>query len=136
MGEGKMKRTEQARQLRRNQTDMEKKLWKYLRNRQLENCKFYRQYSIPPYFVDFICRDKKLIIEVDGGQHADRFQQDRKRTGHLEKKGYRVIRFWNNEVMDNIEGILHKILRELDAPLTPALSLKGEGDFKRMEVSK
>lgn len=106
-------------------TEAEKRLWKHLRNRQLADCKFYRQYPIFPYYVDFICRDRKLVIEVDGGQH-DENKADIKRTAFLKEKGYTVIRFWNNDVLRNTEGVLFEIQGVLQS-LTPTLSLKGEG---------
>lgn len=118
--------TERARNLRSNQTDAEKHLWSFLRNRRLQGHKFYRQYPIFPYFVDFLCRDKKLVIEIDGGQHSDN-QKDLNRTKYLEEKGYNVVRFWNNEVLNNTEGVLIQILQTLNS-LTPTLSLKGEGE--------
>jgi very-short-patch-repair endonuclease len=106
-------------------TDAEKCLWRHLRNRQIAGCKFYRQFPIPPYFPDFVCRDRHLIVELDGGQHADN-QNDLRRTEFLELKGYKVIRFWNNDVLNNTEGVLLSIKDHLEA-LTPTLSLKGEG---------
>ena len=117
--------TKRARKLRSQTTEAEKRLWKHLRNRQLDDCKFYRQYPIFPYYVDFICRDRKLIIEVDGGQHNES-KSDAKRTAFLEEKGYTVIRFWNNDVLRNTEGVLFEIQSVLQS-LTPTLSLKGEG---------
>lgn len=111
-------------------TDAEKRLWKYLRNRQLGGHKFYRQYPVAPYYVDFLCRDKKLIIEVDGGQHDSQRGYDEIRTEYLESRGYCVLRLWNNDVLANTEGCLLKIEGLLNA-LTPTLSLKGEGAERR-----
>ena len=119
--------TERARTLRKTPTDAEKRLWKHLRNRQMEGHKFYRQYPIPPYYVDFLCRTKKLVVELDGGQHADRVAEDERRTAYLEGKGYKVLRFWNNDVLRNTDGVLEEIVMCLKS-LTPALSLKGEGE--------
>jgi very-short-patch-repair endonuclease len=119
---------ERVRELRRNQTEAEKRIWKHLRNRQLEEFKFYRQVQIGNYVVDFVCRDLDLIIEIDGGQHCEN-NYDLKRTKDLESFGYKVIRFWNNEVLENTEGVLEVIKLNLMA-LTPALSLKGEGEIK------
>ncbi|HVV41101.1 MAG TPA: DUF559 domain-containing protein [Nitrobacter sp.] len=94
-----------SRRLRINQTDAETKLWQHLRARQLDGHKFVRQTPIGPYFCDFICRERKLVIEVDGGQHADS-QHDKIRSRFLTTNGYRVLRFWNNEVLGNIEGVI------------------------------
>jgi very-short-patch-repair endonuclease len=118
--------TERARDLRSNMTEAEKRLWRYLRNRQLQGHKFYRQYPIPPYYVDFLCRDKKLIIEADGGQHSEN-RSDEKRTKYLENKEYKVLRYWNNDILENTEGVMKEILGVLNS-LTPTLSLKGEGE--------
>ena len=100
-----------ARQLRKNLTDAERHLWAQLRNRQLDGFKFRRQAPIGPYIVDFICLSEKLIIEADGGQHAQQADEDAKRTHWLEERGYRVMRFWNNDILENIEGVV-KIIRK------------------------
>ena len=102
-----------ARALRSNQTDAEKKLWWRLRNRQIADAKFIRQEPIGPYIVDFICREQRLIIEVDGGQHADS-PTDRVRDAWLNSHNYRVMRFWNNDVLKNIDGVLQTISAALD----------------------
>ncbi|HCB11674.1 MAG TPA: DNA (cytosine-5-)-methyltransferase [Cyanobacteria bacterium UBA11991] len=104
-----------AKKLRNNMTPQEKKLWYYLRNRQIYNCRFRRQSPIGNYIVDFICREKKLIIEIDGGQHNEdkNILYDQKRTEFLQSQGYTVIRFWNNEINDNIEGVLNEIAKYL-----------------------
>lgn len=101
-----------ARKLRRDQTDAEKLLWSKLRNRQLEDAKFVRQFPIGPYVADFACRSLRLVVELDGGQHAESLA-DAERTRVIESMGYRVIRFWNNDVLSNIEGVLEVIAREL-----------------------
>jgi very-short-patch-repair endonuclease len=116
---------QRARILRLNQTEAEKRLWKHLRNRQLQGFKFYRQYAVAPYIVDFVCRDVGLIVELDGGQHAGS-TNDLARTEYLKAQGYKVVRFWNNDVLRNTEGVLLGIAETLKA-LTPTLSLKGEG---------
>ena len=110
-------------------TDAEKLLWQHLRNRQLGEYKFRLQRPIGPYIVDFVCLEKKLVIEVDGGQHAGEMELDSKRSDYLKEKGYRVMRFWNNEVLKETESVLTVILSSLDgtSPLTPALSPRGEG---------
>jgi very-short-patch-repair endonuclease len=105
-----------ASHLRTNQTDAEKHLWHALRNRQLAGFKFRRQFSLPPYIVDFACLECRLIVEVDGGQHAEQESYDTERSQHLIKQGYRVLRFWNNEVLGNLEGVLTKVLQELNTP--------------------
>ena len=98
-----------ARRLRANLTDAESRLWGQLRYRQIDNFRFRRQTPIGPYVVDFFCPSAKLIVEIDGGQHADRTKEDGIRTEWLERKGYRVLRFWNNEVFDELEGVLEQI---------------------------
>lgn len=97
-----------SRRLRTNQTDAETKLWQHLRARQIDGHKFVRQAPVGPYFCDFICRKQKLVIEVDGGQHAE-LQRDRYRDRYLMINGYRILRFWNNDVLGNIEGVVSTI---------------------------
>jgi very-short-patch-repair endonuclease len=101
-----------ARALRREMTEAEKKLWRHLRDDQLEGHRFRRQVAVKPYVVDFCCLKKKLAIEVDGGQHSEN-ADDLARTRWLERKGYQVLRFWNNEVLGNIEGVLEIIVEKL-----------------------
>jgi len=101
--------TENARALRKNQTDTERWLWQKLRNRQLLNLKFRRQVPIGNYIVDFVCLELKLIIELDGSQHIEQADYDARRTAYLEQLGFKVIRFWNNEVLNNGEGVLERI---------------------------
>ena len=102
-----------ARELRINATDAERRLWSKLRLRQLEGARFRRQHPIGPYIVDFICLEQKLVIELDGGQHADAVEYDEARTAWLAASGYHVLRFWNNEVLRNIAGVLEAILEAL-----------------------
>ena len=102
-----------ARKLRRQITDAEALLWSHLRNRQLSNCKFRRQHSIGPYYADLACVEKKLVIEVDGGQHVTNEEADKKRSEYLAEKGYQVLRFWNHEVLTDTETVLEKILSSL-----------------------
>ncbi len=99
-----------ARTLRRNQTDAERKLWGSLRNRQLEGLKFRRQYVIGSYVADFCCEEYRLIIELDGGQHADQIEKDRIRTIELEDMKYHVLRFWNFGIFTNMDGVIDTIL--------------------------
>lgn len=98
--------------LRQRQTDAERKLWFALRDRRLGGFKFVRQEAIAGYIADFVCRDAKLIVEADGGQHADN-PDDRKRDETLQAEGYRILRFWNNDILGNIEGVLTTILAAL-----------------------
>ncbi|MGE5721872.1 MAG: endonuclease domain-containing protein, partial [Sphingomonadales bacterium] len=101
---------EYARKLRRNSTDAERLLWSRLRARQLNGVKFKRQVPIAGFNVDFVALDRNLIVEVDGGQHGARVAADRERTSALEKCGYHVVRFWNNDVLGNLEGVLETVL--------------------------
>src|SRR5690606_452440 len=109
-----------ARSLRINQTEAEKRLWMRLRNRAFFGFKFRRQVPVGHYIVDFLCADCWLIVELDGGQHADS-ASDIRRTAWLEREGYRVIRFWNNDVLRNTDGVLTQILEALQAPHPPAV---------------
>jgi len=104
---------ERAREMRRNTTQAEDTLWKVLRKRNLEIDKFRRQHIIGDYIVDFYCPEKRLVIEVDGGQHAEQEEQDAERSHYLESRGCRVIRFWNNEVLKNMDGVVEVILNKL-----------------------
>ncbi len=105
-----------AKRLRTRLTDVEKKLWYRLRNRQFYGFKFRRQYPIGGYVVDFICTEAKLIIELDGGQHALQSSRDHARDTWLHGEGYRVLRFWNNELVENLEGVLISIQSALGNP--------------------
>jgi len=108
-----------ARQLRREQTDVERKLWFALRDRRFYKLKFRRQQPIGPYVVDFVSFEAKLVIELDGGQHGlvPNEAADRLRTQRLEADGFRVIRFWNNELIENFEGVLDTIALALGLPI-------------------
>lgn len=119
--------------LRKKQTDVEKLLWLNLRNKQLNSIKFYRQYSIGPYILDFFCYEQKLAVELDGGQHSENDQSiyDEKRTQYLNRYGITLLRFWNNEVIINLDGVLDRISSFIiQRPLTPSFE---EGE---LEVSK
>jgi very-short-patch-repair endonuclease len=107
-----------ARNLRRKESDAERKLWSKLRSRQFENLKFRRGHPIGKYIVDFVSLEKMIVIEVDGGQHnkPGNIEKDKQRTAWLENEGYRVIRFWNNDVLLNIDGVGLKILELIEAP--------------------
>ena len=100
-----------ARTLRKNLTPQERKLWNKLRNHQFYGLEFRRQYAIGQYIVDFICREKKIIIEIDGGQHNEtkKIINDNLRTQYLEAYGYKVIRFWNCDIDSNIESVLQTL---------------------------
>jgi len=100
--------TIRARQLRARSTDAERKLWYALRARRLRGLKFRRQQPSPPYTLDFYCEEADLVIEVDGGQHTP--EVDAERTAALERRGLLVLRFWNNEVLGNLEGCLVRIV--------------------------
>ena len=110
--------TSRSRGLRKNSTDAERKLWSVLRSRQLGGFKFRKQTEIDGYVVDFFCPERRLIIEVDGGQHSP--ARDARRTAYLESQGFRLIRFWNNEVLNNLDGVWTVIEQALsDAPPHP-----------------
>ncbi len=116
---------DKARALRKNQTDAELAIWQLLRAKRVKGLKFRRQHPIPPYIVDFICAERKLIIEADGGQHTDAVKYDQKRTAFLESKGYTVIRFWNNEILTNIEDVYENIIKHIEKPVPS--TQRGEG---------
>jgi len=101
-----------ARKLRNTPTDAEQRLWHHLRASRFEAAKFTRQLPVGDFIVDFACRSLRLAIELDGGQHAES-QTDDNRTRIIEAHGYRVIRFWNNEIMENIDGVLKVIASEI-----------------------
>jgi len=100
-----------ARALRANRTEAELRLWQRLRDRQLDGAKFRRQTPVAPYIADFMCYEARLIVEVDGGQHSP--EADADRTAWLESQGFRVIRFWNHDVLQNTDGVLERIREEL-----------------------
>src|SRR5438876_3003516 len=102
-----------ARRLRREQTDAEAKLWSRLRRRQVYGAKFCRQAPIGPFITDFCCFDPKLIVELDGGQHAETAEADARRTAYLQRRGYRVLRFWNFEVLRYLDDVLERIAEEV-----------------------
>jgi very-short-patch-repair endonuclease len=106
-------------------------MWSLLRNRQINGAKFRRQQPLGIYFLDFVCFEKKLVVEIDGGQHSDPpiIEKDRERTGWLESQGFRVLRFWNNDVQNNPDGVISKINEALNngEPSTQPSPIKGEG---------
>lgn len=125
-----------SREQRKFATEPERLLWGALRNRRLEGFKFRRQYWIGPFIADFACIEAKLIVEADGSQHGENEEYDVRRDAYLRRKGYRVIRFWNNDVTGNLEGVLEVIriafLERVPSPshacgAGPSLSHPGEG---------
>ena len=120
-----------ARHLRRNMTDIERHLWLRLRERQIKGFKFRRQHPFREYVLDFVCLEAKVVIELDGSQHFDAQSHDATRTSKLEAAGFQVLRFWNNEVLSNIDGVLEVIWRALPEEIRPPPSrpspLQGEG---------
>lgn len=112
---------DRRRELRRNQTDAEKALWARVRNKQFCGLKFFRQYSMGAYVLDFYCPEKKLAVELDGGQHnlAEGKEYDAERTAYLNAHGIEVVRFWNNEVLYEMEGALESLIQRLIPPDLP-----------------
>ncbi|WP_422291725.1 endonuclease domain-containing protein [Candidatus Binatus sp.] len=102
-----------ARRLRAEQTDAERILWRHLRGRRIRNTKFRRQHPIGPYFADFCAIERRLVIELDGAQHARLFHEDETRTSFLKSHGYRVLRFWNDQVLADLHVVLDAIDRYL-----------------------
>ena len=117
-----------ARQLRSTPTDAVIRLWSRLRRKQLDGFRFRRQQPIGPYIVDFFCPEVKLVIEVDGGQHNVEEVKDKKRSRWLEERGYRVIRFWNNDVLSNTDGVALTVLEELRSCRPPSLPSPSRGE--------
>ncbi|MHB1103775.1 MAG: endonuclease domain-containing protein [Devosia sp.] len=132
-----------ARTLRRVPTDAERRMWNMLRNRSVQGMKFLRQFPIGPFVVDFVCRELMLVIEVDGNQHADDRTYDDRRTAFLNSRGYSVLRFWNNEVLQHLDGV-HEMIAGINSGVVPApspgwrftpatLSPEGRGDQTAMQ---
>jgi very-short-patch-repair endonuclease len=107
-------KTRLSRRLRAAQTDAESLLWGHLRNRRLSGHKFVRQDPVGPFICDFVCRERRLIVEADGGQHAES-AADARRDRWLRARGYRVLRFWNNDILGNLEGVLTVIAAALES---------------------
>jgi very-short-patch-repair endonuclease len=108
-----------ARILRHRSTDAEQRLWYRVRNRQLDGHKFRRQMAIGCYIVDFVCVERRLVIELDGGQHVEQAAHDAERTLFLMAQGFKVVRFWNDEVLTKLEDVLAVIHRELEHRPSP-----------------
>ena len=115
-----------AKNLRRGSTDAERKLWGHLRAKRLNGAKFRRQEQIGDYIVDFVCFSRRLVIEVDGSQHFES-AEDTVRDAWLKLKGFEVLRFWNNDVLQNEDGVLAAILAALETPLPNPSPTRGEG---------
>ena len=105
-----------ARALRSQLTDAEQVLWRHLRMRQISGHKFRRQRPIGPYIVDFVCLEKKLIVELDGSQHAEQYSYDRSRDRWLIAQGFEVVRFWNDQVLTETNDVVEAIFRALNEP--------------------
>ena len=116
-----------ARALRKNSTEAERCLWSRLRSRRLDGIKVRRQQVLGPYVVDFLCLEPKVVIEVDGGQHAEQISNDLRRTEYLKVLGYRVLRFWNHEVLGEPETVLESIRAALVDIPSPQPSPGGRG---------
>jgi len=119
--------TARSRELRRDATEPERKLWQHLSVRKLSGVRFNRQFPIGAYICDFVSRERRLVIELDGGQHAINREYDERRTRFLTVQRYLVIRFWNSEVLGNIEGVLVRIQETLDNRPSPSPSRRREG---------
>ena len=124
---------DRAKHMRSDPTDAEKRLWSMLRDRRLATFKFRRQVVIEPYIVDFVCFERRLVIEADGSQHADS-DYDQRRDDYLRREGFAILRFWNNDVLANSEGVFAAILAQLTIPHPPTAlrrappsPVKGEG---------
>ncbi|HYD96763.1 MAG TPA: endonuclease domain-containing protein [Noviherbaspirillum sp.] len=124
----KPERTINARALRSDLTIAEYKLWQALRGKQVGACRFRRQHPIGRYIADFACINKMLVIELDGGQHQEQTEYDNRRTAALQQQGWRVLRFWNNDVLENFEGVLAVVADALAVvPPSQPSPCKGEG---------
>lgn len=124
----------QARTLRNNPTDVERLLWRHLRFWQLDGYKFRRQQPLGNYIVDFVCLKRRLIIELDGGQHAEQFNYDAARDAWLRREGFTILRFWNNDVTKNIDGVKEQILKALR--ITPYLDPSPQGGRRKTAGKK
>nr|WP_085218729.1 endonuclease domain-containing protein [Allosphingosinicella indica] len=127
MDKGYKRPTARSRELRANATEAERLLWRHLSARRIEGVRFNRQFPIGPFICDFVSRSARLIIEVDGGQHAERSEEDARRAAYLRSQGYRVIRFWNNDVLANIDGVVVRIAEILTDRPSPSPSREREG---------
>jgi very-short-patch-repair endonuclease len=115
-----------ARTLRQNMTDAERQVWQILRAQQMKGHRFRRQVPIGRYIADFVCHEARLIVEIDGGQHDRLSPREAERSGFLQNQGYRILRFWNNEVVANLDGVHETIDDELGR-ITPTQTLPHQG---------
>ncbi|KTE07107.1 endonuclease domain-containing protein [Sphingopyxis sp. H115] len=129
MDKGYKRPTALSRELRLNATPAERALWAQLSARKVSGVRFNRQFPIGPFICDFVSRSARLVIEVDGGQHAVDVEKDQARTAFLQSQGYRVIRFWNNDVLKRVEGVVSEIKLVLADMPSPSPSRKREGDW-------
>ncbi len=120
-----------VRALRQNMTDAEIHLWYFLRARRLNGYKFRRQHLIHPYVIDFICLEKKLIIECDGSQHAEANNYDKQRSDFLKSKGYKIIRFWNDAILQETYLVLDLIVEALEEPPSPSPFLQKKAFWRK-----
>ena len=123
-----------ARELRKNPTDAERLLWRKLRLWQIDGFKFRRQQPLGRYIVDFICLEKRLVIEIDGGQHAQQADQDKERDAWLRDEGFVILRFWNNDVLKNMDGVTQVIVKTLQS--TPYLNPSPQGGRRKTTKGK
>jgi len=115
-----------ARTLRQNMTEAERRIWQILRLNRMKGCKFRRQVPIGPYIADFVCHEARLIVEIDGGQHDPLSAREAERNEFLQSEGYRILRFWNNKVLANLDGVHQTIASELGR-ITPTQTLPHRG---------
>ena len=120
----------QARELRNNPTNTERVLWRQIRSWQLDGYKFRRQQPLGRYIVDFVCLEKRLVIEVDGGQHSEQVAYDVERDIWLRDQGFNVLRFWNHDVLKNIDGVVDVVVKTLRN--TPFLNPSPQGGRKKI----
>ena len=120
-----------ARKLRKSSTDAERRLWYRLRGARLDGCKFRRQHPIGPYVADFACIERRLVVELDGGQHIELARRDAARSEYLRLRGWRVVRFWDNETLDDTDAVVECILESLVEPPhpDPLPAMRGEGEM-------
>jgi very-short-patch-repair endonuclease len=124
-----------ARDTRRQASEAERTLWKYLRGHRLNGYKFRRQMIIDSYIVDFACLEARLIVEADGGQHVDQITYDERRTARLGSMGYRVLRFWNHEILCELQSVLEQIESALNEPPHPDPLPEGEGTSTKDQLT-
>jgi len=129
LDKGDKRPTMRSRELRLNATEAERKLWAQLSARKVAGVRFNRQFPIGPFICDFVSRTARLVVEVDGGEHAIDVAKDAARTAYLQSQGYRVIRFWNNDVLERIDGVVGEIERVIADMPSPNPSRKREGDL-------